>query len=74
MAMEEKDIQWKAYVLSAYEKSRRTMREIAENPDDFCKGLEAVAREKGGHKTLAKLFHGMFPDRFVYLGKDKERG
>jgi P4 family phage/plasmid primase-like protien len=28
-----------------------------------------VAKEDGRHKTLAKLFHGMFPDRFAYLGK-----
>jgi hypothetical protein len=69
MAMEEKHIQWKAFVLAAYEESIHATREITENRDDFCKGLVAVAREEDGHKTIAKLFRGMFPDRFVYLGK-----
>jgi hypothetical protein len=37
--------------------------------DDLCKRRILVAIENNNHKTVAKFFHGMFPDKFSYLGK-----
>jgi len=53
----------------AYEESLRSARAVCEGRNEFAKWLVHVAKENGGHKTLAKQFHDMFPDRFAYLGK-----
>ncbi len=58
-----------AAVLAAHEESLRPARAVCEGRDEFAKDLVQVAKEDGGHKTLAKLFHDMFPDRLTYLGK-----
>jgi hypothetical protein len=56
-------------VLGAHEESCRAAREIAKTRDAFSKGLVDVVKEEGGHKSLAKLLHGMCTDRFAYLGE-----
>lgn len=46
-----------------------SMAQAVEARDDFTKQLAQVAQESGGHRTLAKMFHSMYPDRFAYLGQ-----
>jgi hypothetical protein len=53
------DREWTATVLQAYEESLRQARAVCEGRDEFVKRLVQVAKEDGGHKTLAKLFHAM---------------
>lgn len=44
------------------------MAAIAEARDDNT-SLIVEAPLEGGHRLLAKVFHGMFPDLLAYLGK-----
>jgi hypothetical protein len=69
MLLDDEGLTWMPAVLATHEESYRAARDIAESRDAFSKGLVDVAKEDGVHKSLAKLFHGMFPDRFAYLGK-----
>jgi len=69
MTLTDDDLRWKETVLKAFEDIQIAKSLAAASRDDFCKGLALVALESGVQKTVAKLFHGMWLDRFAYLGK-----
>ena len=73
MDLEEKDIAWRDEVLGFYDELQQNLADVANNRDDFCKAIIHIAiYENGGHAGLARLFHDMFPDRYVYLITDDE--
>jgi hypothetical protein len=69
MTLTDDDFRWKDTVLKAFHDIQVAKSLAAASQDDFCKGLALVALESGDQKTVAKLFHGVFPDWFAYLGK-----
>lgn len=66
--LDDEDKAWIQQVEDGFVDRAKQMREIAEARDDRT-ALIVEAGIEGGHRLLAEVFHGMFPDILVFLGK-----
>ena len=74
MAPEAQDLEWATDVREAYREHNAEKEALKASRCDFTNTLVEATVCIPGHSVLAKLFYMTFPDRFVYLGKGKERG